>query len=833
MPGTLIAGRYRVIGLLGMGGMGEVYRATDLTLAQPVALKFLTEGAVPDQRLLERFHNEVRVARQVSHPNVCRVYDIGEGEGVPFISMEYVDGEDLSSLLHRIGRLPGDKAIEISRKLCAGLAAAHERGIIHRDLKPQNIMLNRRGEVVIMDFGLAAIADELRGPEARNGTPAYMSPEQLRGDVVSPKSDIYALGLILYELFSGRRAFRAETIHGLLQAQEAGDFPSLTSLISDADPQVEQAILRCLRSNPEERTSSALAVAASLPGGDPLAAALAAGETPSPELVAASGKTEGIAAKYALGFVAVSCLLLLLLPFALQRISGLTLAPIALPPAVLEQKGREIALSLGHKPVVRDEASWLWIDGDYVRNAASAPVGPKNWTELFRAEDPNRLTLRQSPQYLLSSPDGIVTGNRPAVDVPGMLYVVVDGRGRLRELEAIVPADRIRTETPDKMPALFSAAGLDFSAFRETSTILPPVVPFDSVRAWKGPHPGLPNIEITVQTATWKGLPVGFSILWPWSKLPDAASPPADGRKLAFQTFGALLVVAGILSALYFARGNLRAGRGDRQGATRLALVVFALMLVTRALRAHFVPDFEFLSYAFEQMATALAECLILWLAYIALEPAVRRTWPHTLITWNRVLAGRWQDQRVASHVLIGAVAGLAVRYFFIWHQYGSMQSTGTPFWPYLQIFMGPAQFLAGLTSVTANGIRTSLIIFFLMCGLKILLRRDWLAALVASLLITLQESDIRASANLPVDLTIYVLVIGLFAFLLLRLGLVPSIVGITFINAAVAGGTGPEFLTWHNSVAVTQIFVLLLVVLWAFWASQRRTALPNAAQAR
>src|SRR4051812_20335326 len=177
LPGTLLGGRYRIIALLGRGGMGEVYRATDLTLGQSVALKFLPEQAAADQRLLERFHGEVRVARQVSHPNVCRVYDIGEVEGMPFISMEYVDGEDLSSLLPRIGRLPADKAIEAARKICAGLAAAHDRGIIHRDLKPQNIMMNRRGDVVIMDFGLAAISDQLSSAEVRNGTPAYMAPE--------------------------------------------------------------------------------------------------------------------------------------------------------------------------------------------------------------------------------------------------------------------------------------------------------------------------------------------------------------------------------------------------------------------------------------------------------------------------------------------------------------------------------------------------------------------------------------------------------------------------------------------------------------------------------
>src|SRR5215472_16137705 len=181
VPGTLLAGRYRIIALLGRGGMGEVYRATDLTLGQSVALKFLPEEAARNQRLLERFHGEVRVARQISHPNICRVYDIGEVEGMPFISMEYVDGEDVASLLSRIGRLPADKAVEIARKICAGLAAAHDRGIVHRDLKPHNIMLNKRGEVIIMDFGLAAIAGQLTAGESRSGTPAYMAPEQLKG----------------------------------------------------------------------------------------------------------------------------------------------------------------------------------------------------------------------------------------------------------------------------------------------------------------------------------------------------------------------------------------------------------------------------------------------------------------------------------------------------------------------------------------------------------------------------------------------------------------------------------------------------------------------------
>jgi serine/threonine-protein kinase len=262
--------------------MGEVYRADDLKLGQPVALKFLPHGFDADPERLNRFLNEVRIARQVSHTNVCRIYDAGEANGQHFLSMEYVDGEDLASLLRRIGHVPKDKAIQIARQLCAGLAAAHETGVLHRDLKPANIMIDGRGRARITDFGLAAIAEEIGGPEILAGTPAYMAPEQLAGRGVSARSDLYALGLVLYELFTGKKAFATPS------SEPTPSSPS--SFMDGFDPMVERVILRCLDPDPARRPSSALSVAAALRAAT-LWRRARRRRTPSPEMVAEAGST--------------------------------------------------------------------------------------------------------------------------------------------------------------------------------------------------------------------------------------------------------------------------------------------------------------------------------------------------------------------------------------------------------------------------------------------------------------------------------------------------------------------------------------------------------------
>src|SRR4051812_19354055 len=343
-PGTILDDRYRIVGRLGRGGMGEVYRADDLRLGQPVALKFLPEDVDQDPARLTQLHAEVRIARQVSHPNVCRVYDVGEFEGHTFLSMEYVDGEDLALLLRRIGRFPQDRAIELARQLCAGLAAAHDRGVVHRDLKPANIMLDASGRIRITDFGLAGAAGEV----LRAGTPAYMAPEQLSGAEVTARSDIYSLGLVLYELFTGQRALEGKNLAELIAKREQAGITPPTTIVPDLDPAIEDVIFRCLEPDPGRRPRSAIAVTAALPGGDPIAAALAAGETPSPEMIAAAATTtealSQAAIVAAIAWIALSAVALLAL---YQRVVLINRAPLPKPPAALIDRAQEIAQTLG------------------------------------------------------------------------------------------------------------------------------------------------------------------------------------------------------------------------------------------------------------------------------------------------------------------------------------------------------------------------------------------------------------------------------------------------------------------------------------------------------
>ncbi|MBN2408891.1 MAG: protein kinase, partial [Candidatus Aminicenantes bacterium] len=264
--GTLFAGRYEVQEELGKGGMGRVYKVLDKEIGETVALKILNPDVAADRKTIERFRNELKVARRITHRNVCRMHDINKEKTTYFITMEYVPGEDLKSLIRRKERLSEDEAITLAGQVCAGLGEAHRLGVTHRDLKPQNIMIDKEGKARIMDFGIAR-CQETRGVTEEGliiGTPDYMSPEQVEGGEADPRSDIYSLGVVLYEMATGRVPFEGKTALSIAfkhKMEAPLDPRKLNDGLSDGFSTI---ILKCLEKERERRFQTAEELSADL-----------------------------------------------------------------------------------------------------------------------------------------------------------------------------------------------------------------------------------------------------------------------------------------------------------------------------------------------------------------------------------------------------------------------------------------------------------------------------------------------------------------------------------------------------------------------------------------
>jgi serine/threonine-protein kinase len=268
VPGELFAGRYQVIEDLGQGGMGRVYKVYDTEVREKLALKLLNPDIASDERTIERFRTELRLARTISHRNICRMHDLGRDGSTYFITMEYVPGEDLKSLIHRIGALPVGKAVSIARQVCEGLEEAHRVGVVHRDLKPQNIMIDREGNARIMDFGIARSVKGkgITGAHVLIGTPEYMSPEQVDGREAGPRSDLYSLGIVLFEMLTGRRPFEGETTLSIAVKQKSDAPPDPRTLNPQIPEALARLVLQCLEKAPEKRPAGAAGLSAGLAG---------------------------------------------------------------------------------------------------------------------------------------------------------------------------------------------------------------------------------------------------------------------------------------------------------------------------------------------------------------------------------------------------------------------------------------------------------------------------------------------------------------------------------------------------------------------------------------
>jgi serine/threonine-protein kinase len=794
LPGTVLAGRYRVIGLLGKGGMGEVYRADDLKLGQPVALKFLPAALADDPARLDRFLNEVKIARQVAHPNVCRVYDVGEAEGHHYLSMEYVDGEDLATLLKQIGRLPEDKAIQIARQLCAGLAATHELGILHRDLKPANVMLDGRGRVKLTDFGLAGLAEAFEGQEVRAGTPAYMSPEQAAGSEVSTRSDVYSLGLVLYELFTGRRAFDAGTLAELVQRKLDSTPPSPSSFMSAFDPTVERVLLQCLERDPGRRPAHALAVAAALPGGDPLAAALAAGETPSPEMVAAAGPPGGLRPGVALGCLAIVAVHWFASPIPFRSVNAFDHLPFVKPYEALQENARDIAQRLGYTDTPSD--TWAGFGFDHLEYFhLIREYGPDSLVEYVNQPGQRFFWMqyRQDDGPILASGlTGRVRWSEPAPSA-GDVSIQLDLRGRLSALR-VTPSWQESDEDGREVDwtLLFELAGLDIELFEPAEVTIRPASFADTRMAWTGTLPDYRDRPVRIEAAALDGRPIAFHQIissdprWTVAggQQPQVATELFVIAAVIF-TLGAVLVAAG---GLFLAVRNLRLGRGDRKGALRIAGFVFATRALHWALGGDHVAHPHLLVALGVAFCGATALALLTWIAYVACEPYVRRLWPESLVSWTRVLAGRFRDPLVGRDVLIGCTFASIQVFVLVWAFWTAERAGIVGLFPpedSLIVLRGGRFVLGELFRIVLVSTAAALSLMMVFLLLRMICRRTWIAASILCLLwgalIGLQFAGVWGPQAGLFGLVFQATYLAVLVALLVRFGLFSTLVACLF----------------------------------------------------
>ena len=429
---------------------------------------------------------------------------------------------------------------------------------------------------------------------------------------------------------------------------------------------------------------------------------------------------------------------------------------------------------------------------------------------------PIRAIVRESPSLMIAKPDGVVSAENPPMTTSGMLAINVDGGGRLKSFEAVPRNDK--GVTPISPESVFQAAGLDFTKFSEKTSSYYDRFTHDRLASWIGPHPVLPGVNLDVEIAWWKGR---VSMVHVDLKFPEAKKAGENASQpwyLQFLTTASLTI--GAFFAILLARKNWRSDRCDRKGALRLAWLILILRCVDWAAKVHAVPSDDMLGLFFGAAGDWVFEAMILWLLYIALEPALRARWPHSIVSWNRLLAGKWLDAQVGSHLLIGAAIGCAiwtaVNLVDYWQTPANTLDAGMNLWA--------AEGTRHWMGANANLIRASMIVglvgFFTIFGLRTLLRNEIAAAVAASILFTVTRPGVFNEPHLLISLCVWITLYGALIFTLLRFGLVATLSAVFFIDSYQYITVGTERVTWATAPGLATLALLIGIAAFAFWRS-------------
>jgi len=600
-----------------------------------------------------------------------------------------------------------------------------------------------------------------------------------------------------------------------------------SEIARDMDPVIERVILRCMEKDPRQRPASVAQVVAALPGGDPLAAAIAAGETPSPEMVAASGSKEGLKP-----WVAWACLAFVIAgvcaaAFLLDELPLYRRVEIENSPEVMAASAREILKKAGYPQRPLDSASGFSIDFEclsYVREndrtAGRWDRIPSSVIGFWYRQSPRSLVHWLAPGYMGY---GIEAEYLP-LTFTGETRVELDARGRLTSFEA-VPPERDESGDESRIPdwtALFDAAGLEPAKWIPVAPSWNPPLYADTRTAWTGVHPDRPELPMRIEAAAYRGKPVFWRLIAPWnnpSRMAPSSPSPADK---AAHLLAIILVIILTLAGAFFARRNLRLGRGDRKSATRLACLVLILFAAEWIVGEHHVPELEEFSLFLMSFSWALLVAGFLWLLYIALEPFVRRRWPGALVSWSRLFAGDFRDPLVGRDLLVGCVIGIAL--CLLEGVSNNLASwIGVPEAPFtvggseFQSLLGTRAVMDQILLLPVVSLFWGLATLFLLFLFRVLLRREWLAA---GTFIVVLTAFLGLGSDSPVTWVFYALKCGFVCFLLVRFGLLANTAHYATYFFLWFFPITPQLSAWYSGIGLAAVVLVLAFAAYAFHTS-------------